>query len=182
MLLGNQQLSMPALTSCVCNRPQPPLISPTISHFLLCQHLICLSQAYCQPPMPPAAQPPSPALGVPEPHRSSSGGAEPVFVQRIGPVCSLMHWQTVYTCLIGAGVCCAYRAKGLSATIRTLTGLALFSTAASHPQSYLGGRGGHCLINSCSSKGSCSFSVHLFGVYTSPSVCEEEKEINNSCQ
>lgn len=93
------------LTSFVCNQHQPLLISQTISHFLLCQHLICPSQAYFKPPLLPAAQP---ALGVPEPHWSNSGGAEPVFVQNTGPGRSpLMHWQTVYTCLIGAGVCCA---------------------------------------------------------------------------
>lgn len=52
-----------------------------------------------------------------------------------------MHWQTVYTCLIEAGVCCAYRAKGLSTTIRTLTALALSKTAASHPLSCLENEG-----------------------------------------
>lgn len=110
MLLGkvSKVKTQLTLTSFVCNRYQPLLISQTISHFLLCQHLICPSEAYFQPPLLPAAQPPSPALRVPELHRSSSGGAEPVFVQKIGPVCSpLMHWQTVYTCLIGAGVCFA---------------------------------------------------------------------------
>lgn len=77
--------------------------------------------------MPPAVRLLGPALSVLERHWFGSSSAELVFVERIRLVCSsLMHCRTVYTCLIGIGVRCAYRAKVLSTTIRTLTGRALF--------------------------------------------------------
>lgn len=140
MLFGKQWLSTPALTSHISNRRQLVLVPWWSLISFLCRHLI---SPYFQPPLLPADHSrQSPALRVPQPHWSSSSGAEPVFVQRIGPARSpLMHWQTVYTCLIEAGVCCAYRAKGLSTTIRTLTALALSKTAASHPLSCLENKG-----------------------------------------
>lgn len=93
-------------------------------HFLLCWCLIRSSPAYFQPLLPPpAAHPPiltpqSPRAASIEWRRCRTG------VCAENRACPL--WQTVHTCLIGAGVCCACRAKGLSTTIRTLTGLALF--------------------------------------------------------
>lgn len=57
MLLGKQELSTQALTLCICNLHQPHLISSMISHILLCQYLICPSQASFQPLLLFAAQP-----------------------------------------------------------------------------------------------------------------------------
>lgn len=106
------------------------------------------------PPLSTAHQPPlfsaAAAVQLPESHSRIDPAAvmqnQRLHREKGRPGSPLMHWQPVHTCLIEAGVCCAHRAKDQSTTIRTLTGLALSETAASHPLSCLdegeGGEGG----------------------------------------